>query len=70
MRVWTRECVYAQVWVCVCVCANVCVCVLQLLQLLFWMLLLFLVLRGIGFDCVRIKLCLWLQMNVWLLLWF
>ena len=33
-----------------------CVCVLQLLQLLFWMMLLVLVLCGIGFDCVRITL--------------
>ena len=49
MCMWIRECVYAQVCVCVCV-----------LQLLFWMLLLVLVFRGIGFDCVRITLCLWL----------
>ena len=56
---------------CVCVCVPMCVsvCVLQLLQLLFWMLLLGFVLRGIGFDCVRIKLCLWLRMQVWLCLW-
>ena len=49
----------------VCVCVCVCVCVLQLL---FWMLLLGLVLCGIGFDCVRITLCLWLQTQVWLCL--
>ena len=55
--------------VCVCVCQCVCVCVLQLLQLLFWMLLLFLVLRGISFDCVRITLCLWRQMHAWLCFW-
>ena len=43
---------------CVCADVRVCVCVLQLL---FWMSLLVLVLCGIGFDCVRITLCLWLQ---------
>ena len=50
---------------CVRACACVCVCVLQLL---FWMLLLVLVLCGIGPDCVRITMCLWLQMQVWLCL--
>ena len=59
-------------FVCVCgfvnVCTRRCVCVC-VLQLLFWMLLLVLVLCGIGFDCVRITLCLWLQMQVWLCLW-
>ena len=47
MRMWIRECVYAQRCVCVCQCVCVCVCVLQLLQLLFWMLLLVLVLCGV-----------------------
>ena len=50
-------------------CVRLCACVLQLLQLLFWMVLLVLVLCGIGFDCVRITLCLWLQTQVWLCLW-
>ena len=38
------------------------------LHLLFCILLLVLVLCGIGFDCVRVTLCLWLQMQVWLCL--
>ena len=76
MRMWIRECVYAQVCVCVpmCVCVCVCVCVLQLLHLLFRTPLLVSVLCGKGFDCVRIKLCLWLHTQVWLCLglwlWF
>ena len=57
-------CVRAGVCVCVPMCVCVCVCVLQLLQLLFWIVLLVLVVCGIGFDCVRITLCLWLQMQV------
>ena len=46
VNVCTRRCVC----VCVPMCVCVCVCVLQLLQLLFWNLLLVLVLCGIGFD--------------------
>ena len=53
-------CVCAFVNVCTrrCVCVCVCVCVLHVL---FWILLLVLVFCGIGFDCVRITLCFWLQ---------
>ena len=65
---WSPRFVCVCGFVNVCTRRSVCVCVC-VLQLLFWMLLLVLVLCGIGFDCVRITLCLWLQMQVWLCLW-
>ena len=45
------SCVHVDFFFLVNVCTRRCV-----LQLLFWMLLLVLVLRAIGFDCVRITL--------------